>query len=128
MIVPATVEYRLDLSAMDRGDFAWDEAGETLDVVLPALEVSTPNINEGEARFFTDGVWVSREASASLGRSNSQVAERRAREFASNAEIMGLARGAARDAVRQNLTIPLQVAGYGDVTVNVRFEDEPPAG
>ncbi len=30
----------------------------------------------------------------------------------------------AREAVRQNLTIPLQVAGYGDVSVDVRFEDE----
>ncbi|HAV80890.1 MAG TPA: DUF4230 domain-containing protein, partial [Erythrobacter sp.] len=29
------------------------------------------------------------------------------------------------DAVRQNLTIPLQMAGYGDVTVNVRFDGEP---
>ena len=29
-----------------------------------------------------------------------------------------------REAVRQNLTIPLQVAGYGDVSVDVRFEDE----
>ena len=124
MIVPATVEYRLDLGGMDRGDFAWDTGGETLDVVLPPLTVSTPNIDEAEARYFTDGLYVSRDASVSLGRSNSAIAERRAREFAANPEVMNLARAAAKEAIRQNLAIPLQVAGYGDVTVNVRFEEE----
>lgn len=124
MIVPATVEYRLDLSGMDTGDFRWDEANQLLEVELPELTVSTPNLNEAQARFFTDGVWVSRDASTLLSRSNSQIAERRAREFASNAEVMALARTAAREAVQQNLAIPLQVAGFGDVTVRVRFADE----
>ena len=124
MIVPASVEYRLDLGGMDRGDFAWDTEGETLSVVLPALTVSTPNIDEARARYFTDGVYVSRDASVSLSRNNSQQAERRARSFAENPEVMDLARAAAKDAIRQNLAIPLQVAGYGNVMVDVRFEDE----
>lgn len=124
MIVPATVEYRLDLSDMEASDFSWDEATQVLEVELPAIAVSTPNLNEGQARFFTDGVWVSRDASASLSRSNSQIATRRAREFAGNPEVMSLARTAAREAVTQNLAIPLQVAGFGDVTVRVRFADE----
>ena len=34
-IIPATVEYRLDLSNMDRDRFAWDADSETLSVVLP---------------------------------------------------------------------------------------------
>jgi hypothetical protein len=38
--------------------------------------------------------------------------------------LMNLARAAAKDAIRQNLAIPLQVAGYGDVTVAVRFDGE----
>lgn len=124
MIVPATVEYRLDLSTMDRGDFAWDEATQVLEVALPSLDISTPNIDEARARYFTEGVWVSRDASTSLSRNNSAQAERSARRFAENPEVMTLARTAAREAVRQNLAIPLQVAGYGEVTVNVRFADE----
>lgn len=124
MIVPATVEYRLDLSAMDRDEFAWDEATQTLSVELPTLTVSTPNLNEAQARYFTDGLYVSRDAAVSLSRSNSEIAERRARDFAENPEVMGLARTAARQAVQQNLAIPLQVAGFGDVRVAVRFADE----
>ncbi|KLI64328.1 DUF4230 domain-containing protein [Aurantiacibacter marinus] len=124
MIVPATVEYRLDLSAMDRDEFTWDAATQTLSVQLPGLTVSTPNLNEAQARYFTDGLYVSRDTSVSLSRSNSEVAERRARDFAENPEVMTLARTAARQAVQQNLAIPLQVAGFGDVQVTVRFADE----
>ena len=38
---------------------------------------------------------------------------------------MDLARAAARQAISQNLAIPLQVAGYGKVKVDVRFDGEP---
>lgn len=124
MIVPATVEYRLDLSEMDRGDFAWNPQTETLDVVLPPLRITRPNLDEAGARYFTEGLYVSRDASVSLSRNNSRQAEARARSFARNPEILALARNAAKDAIRQNLAIPLGVAGFGDVTVNVRFEGE----
>ena len=124
MIVPTTVEYRIDLSGMDRGAFAWDAEGQVLDVTIPGLRISRPNIDEAAARYFTEGVYVSRDASTSLSTSNSRIAERRAREFARNPEVLDLARTAAKDAIRQNLAIPLQVAGFGDVTVNVRFAGE----
>lgn len=127
MIVPATVEYRLDLSQMDRSAFAWDPETETLDVVLPELRISTPNIDEGAARYFTDGLYVSRDASVSLSRNNSRQAAARAASFAKNPQILAMARKAARQAIRQNLAIPLEVAGYGDVTVNVRFAGQGPA-
>ena len=124
MIVPATVEYRLDLSAMDRGDFAWNPETETLDVVLPPLRITRPNLDEAGARYFTQGLYVSRDASVSLSRNNSRQAETRAAEFAKNPQILALARNAAKGAIRQNLAIPLEVAGYGEVTVNVRFQGE----
>ena len=124
MIVPATVEYRLDLSAMDRGDFAWNPETETLDVVLPPLRITRPNLDEAGARYFTQGLYVSRDTSVSLSRNNSRQAETRAAEFAKNPQILALARNAAKGAIRQNLAIPLEVAGYGEVTVNVRFQGE----
>ena len=123
-IIPATVEYRLDLSTMDRDRFEWDDDSDTLTVVLPTLRISRPNLDEGAQKTFTEGTYVSRDASADLARNNSRQAERKAAEFAKNPEVLALARQAAKDAVRQNLAIPLQVAGYGDVTVNVRFDGE----
>jgi hypothetical protein len=124
MLVPATVEYRIDLSDMTRDSFRWSADEQVLDVTIPTLRISRPNLDEARARIFTEGVFVSRTASTALSRSNSQAAERNAIAFARNPEILALARTAARDAIRQNLAIPLQVAGYGDVTVNVRFDGE----
>ena len=127
-IIPATVEYRLDLSTMDRDRFAWDADSETLSVVLPALRISRPNLDEAAQTTFTEGTYVTRDASTDLARNNSQQAERKAAAFAKNPEVLALARQAAKDAVRQNLAIPLQIAGYGDVTVAVRFDGEAPPG
>lgn len=126
-IIPATVTYRLDLGNMDRDAFAWDEASQTLNVVLPTLRISRPNLDEAQARVFTEGNWVTANAQRSLSRNNSLQAERKAAEFAKNPEVLGLARQAAKDAVRQNLAIPLQVAGYEDAKVAVRFEGEGPS-
>ena len=123
-IIPATVTYRLDLGNMDRDAFAWDEASQTLNVVLPTLRISRPNLDEAQARVFTEGNWVTANAQRSLSRNNSLQAERKAAEFAKNPQVLSLARGAAKDAVRQNLAIPLQVAGYENAKVVVRFEGE----
>lgn len=123
-IIPATVEYRLDLSTMDRDRFEWNDSNDTMTVVLPQLRISRPNLDEAEQKTFTEGTYVSRDASADLARNNSRQAERKAAEFAKNPEVLALARQAAKDAVRQNLAIPLEVAGYGNVTVNVRFDGE----
>lgn len=128
-IIPATVEYRLDLSTMDRDRFEWDADKERLDVVLPALRISRPNLDEAQQKVFTEGSWVTRDASSDLARNNSLQAERKAAAFAKNPQVLSMAKSVAKEAVRQNLAIPLQIAGYGDVKVEVRFDGEPkPAG
>jgi hypothetical protein len=123
-VIPARVDYTLDLSRMDRGRLRWDEATMTLDVQLPALTVGRPNLDEARAQYLREGLWISRDAQDSLTRKNTRLAEQQAQEQAANPVLMGLARSAAKDAIRQNLAIPLEVAGFGEVTVNVRFDGE----
>lgn len=123
-VIPATVEYRLDLSQMDRDRFQWDDNSDTLTVILPQLKISRPNLDEGSQATFTEGAYVSRDASSDLARNNSQQAERKAAQFAKNPQVLAMARNAAKEAVRQNLAIPLQVAGYEDISVDVRFDGE----
>ena len=128
-VIPARVDYTLDLSEMDRNRLAWDPETHTLDVQLPALTVGKPNLDEARAQYLREGIWISRQAQDQLTRNNTRLAERQAVQQAANPVLMGLARSAAKDAIRQNLAIPLEVAGYGDVTVNVRFDGEAvPAG
>lgn len=124
-VIPARVDYTLDLSTIDRRRMSWDENARRLDVRLPPLQLSRPNLDEGRAQYLREGVWISRDTQGSLTRDNTQLAEVQARESASNPVLMDLARNAAKDAIRQNLAIPLQAAGYGNVTVTVRFDGEP---
>jgi hypothetical protein len=124
-VIPARVDYTLDLSSIDRRRLSWDENARRLDVRLPPLQLSRPNLDEARAQYLREGVWISRDTQGSLTRDNTQLAEIQAREAASNPVLMELAGNAAKDAIRQNLAIPLQVAGYGNVTVTVRFDGEP---
>jgi uncharacterized protein DUF4230 len=123
-VIPARVDYTLDLSKMGRDRMRWDAETKTMDVQLPALTVGRPNLDEGRAQYLREGLWISRDAQDNLTRQNTRLAEQQAMEQAANPVLMGLARSAAKDAIRQNLAIPLEVAGYGEVTVNVRFDGE----
>ncbi len=123
-VIPSRVDYTLDLSEMNASRLKWDADSETLDVQIPAVKVGKPNLDEGRAQYLREGIWISRDAQDSLTRKNTKLAEQQAVTQAGNPILLGLARTAAKDAIRQNLAIPLQVAGYGNVTVNVRFDGE----
>ena len=124
-VIPARVDYTLDLSQMTAARMTWDEARKSLDVALPPLQLSRPNLDEARAQYLREGVWITGAAQAKLTRDNTLVAERQAADQAKNPALLALARSAAKDAIRQNLTIPLQVAGYGAVSVTVHFDGEP---
>lgn len=124
-VIPTRVTYSLDLSTVDRSRLDWNGELQTLTVQLPQVQVGKPNLDEGRAQYLREGIWITREAQDKLTRNNTLLAEREARKQAANPVLMRLARDAARQAVTQNLAIPLQVAGYGDVKVVVRFDGEP---
>ncbi|MEM7687407.1 MAG: DUF4230 domain-containing protein [Pseudomonadota bacterium] len=124
MIVPATVDYRLDLSGLDTDDFAWDAEAQTLSVTIPALRTSTPNIDEANARLFTEGLLNTGGSQQMLSEKNSEIAAQKASAFAKNPQVLSLARAAAKDAVRQNLAVAMQVAGLERARVEVVFEGE----
>ena len=125
-VIPARIDYTLDLAAMGRDRLTWDTAKSRLDVRLPPLQLSRPNLDEGRAQYLREGVWIGRNTQDKLTRQNTQAAERQAREQAANPVLMDLASTAAKDAIRQNLAIPLRIAGYPDVSVTVRFDGEAP--
>jgi hypothetical protein len=123
-VIPARIDYTIDLSQMNRDRMAWNAQTQTLSVRLPPLRLSRPNLDEARAQYLREGVWITRAAQDKLTRDNTRLAEQLATQQAANPVLMGLARNAAKDAVRQNLAIPLQVAGFGKVTVNVTIDGE----
>ena len=55
-VIPARIDYTLDLSQMDRNRLRWDDATDTLDVQLPPLKVGRPNLDEGRAQYLREGI------------------------------------------------------------------------
>lgn len=127
-VIPARVDYSIDLSRIEAQRLNWNPQNETLTVQLPPVRVGVPNLDEARAQYLREGVWITREAQDKLTRANTRLAEQQAMEAAANPSLMKLAQEAGRTAVRQNLAIPLRVAGFGDVKVEVRFDGEPVAG
>ncbi|MGB7407691.1 MAG: DUF4230 domain-containing protein [Pontixanthobacter sp.] len=123
-IIPATIDYSVNLASVGRDRMSWDDGSDTLSITLPPLKVSKVDLDEARRKSFTEGRFVTRGASSSLTDSNLVQAERKAAAFAKDAEVMAAARAATKDAVRQNLAIPLQMAGYDDIELNVRFDGE----
>lgn len=126
-VIPARVDYTLDLSQVTAARMSWDAAGKALTITLPPLVLSKPNLDEAHAQYLREGVWIGREAQAKLTHDNTLLAEQQAAAQAQNPVLMDLAREAARGAMRQNLAAPLAATGQGDITVKVRFDGEKPA-
>ncbi len=125
-VIPARVEYAVDLGKVGRDRMRWDQASKTLTVRLPPLTVTRPNLDEARAQYLREGVQITRDTQDKLTRDNTRVAEQLAVQQAANPVLLGLARSAAKDAIRQNLAIPLQVAGFGDVKVSVPIDGDVP--
>lgn len=121
-VIPARVDYTLDLSKLTRDRLQWDEAAQRLTVALPPLTVSTPNLDEARAQYLREGVWITADAQTKLTRDNTLLAARQAAAQAQNPVLLGLARDAAKAAVQQNLAIPLQAAGFDEATVVAQFD------
>lgn len=126
-VIPATIEYRLDLSKLEPGSFEWDEDRQTMEVTIPPLTITEPTLDTRRAQLVNRGILVSGDAAMSLMRKNMGTARQRAIRESRNPEMVALARSAAREMMTQNVTLPLRAAGYDDARVTVRFADEPDA-
>lgn len=123
-VIPARVEYTLDLAKLDASAMQWDETAKRLTVTLPPITISRPNLDEGRAQYLREGVWITRDAQAKLTRDNTMLAEKLAAQEAANPVLMGLARESAKQAIRQNLAVPLQTVGQAGAVIEVRFAAE----
>lgn len=124
-VIPATIEYRLDLSKLQPDSFDWDEDAQTMEVTIPPLTVSEPSLDAGRAQLVNRGVLVSGNAAMNLMRKNLATARATAIRESRNPQMVQLARSAAREMMIQNVTLPLRAAGFDKAEVSVRFADEP---
>ena len=120
-LAPFSVNYFTDLRKVGPADYEWDAKRRHMTVRIPDVTVEAPNIDIGKARAQVSGLWVSREAGIALAEKGSRILVVTATERARSDENMTKARAAAKIAVRDFVRQPLAAAGFGDVTVEVRY-------
>lgn len=125
MILPGTVRYELDLAKLQRDDLDWDAATNTLNVILPPVEVAGPEIDLTQVQEYSGGgVLMSlTDAEAALDNANRRRGTQSLLSQARAPVPMRLARNAARTAVERSFAMPLRAAGI-EANVVARFADE----
>ena len=126
LIMPGMVNYEVDLAKLQQKDVTWDAGTRTLGVTLPPIEVSQPQIDLTQMREYGDGGILSTftDADAKLQDANRRAGQQELVRQAHEPVPINLARDATRRAVERSFAMPLTAAGM-DVTVKVRFADEP---
>jgi len=124
-IVPAAVEYRLDQRALTPDRFRWDATAQTMTLTLPGLTITRPNLDTSRGQFYRSGPPMTAALRDELARLGTADAGREAVRQASSPALQQLARAAAKEAMTQNLLLPLRAAGFERAQVTVRFADEP---
>ena len=116
---PFSVSYFVDMRQMGLTDYIWDEPTKTLRVRVPEVAPEAPNVDESRQEVAAQGWIITREMQNRLRKAVAQGAARQAVEEARKEEHLQAARAAARNAIAQNLRLPLQRAGLRDVRVEV---------
>lgn len=125
LILPGTVRYELDLARLQQQDIAWDGETNTLDVTLPPIELSGPDVDLNQVQEYSGGgVLLSlTDAEERLDAANRARATASLLQQARAPAPMRLAREAARKAVERSFAMPLRAAGI-EANVAARFADE----
>ncbi len=122
---PFTVDYFIDLSKLGDNQFRWDAASRRMTIEVPDIVVARANVDESAVTLDqTRGIFVTRDAAATLARKVSASAQRAAQQEAQRPERVKAARENARRAVQQLIGNTLSAAKLGDVEVVITFPSE----
>ena len=122
MILPGTVRYEIDLTAIKQRDVRWDEATGTLSVNLPPLALAGPEIDLKAMQVYDGGglLMALTGAQKTLDQSNRARGQAELLAQAKGLVPMRLAREAARSAIERSFAMPLRAAGL-EAKVVARF-------
>lgn len=125
MIMPGTVRYELDLTAIRPQDLAWDEETKRLTITLPPLIIDGPQVDlQGIRQYGESGLLTMlTDAAQVLDDANKKAGQAELLKQAKGPVPMRLAREAARNAIERAFVMPLRAAGI-DATVTAHFADE----
>ncbi|WP_373487334.1 DUF4230 domain-containing protein [Blastomonas sp.] len=123
-IIPATVSYSVNMARLDADAIVWNETKRTMTITLPPIMIQPPNLQEQQARYYRDGLWVTGQSVERLFKANSASALKQAKALARNESLVAIARASARDAITHNAKAYLSGAGMQDAVVTVKIANQ----
>ena len=118
-ILPARVDYSLDLSTLQQSDLTWDGDSNTLTVRRPPVEAGPPQIEWEAAQIYSDGNLATAltDVRSNLEQDNRQKAPGLFKAQAASAELMQMADNSADEALATLFRAPLVAAGHANPKV-----------
>lgn len=125
IIMPGLVRYEVDLTKVQPHDVKWNDKSRTLNVVLPPLILSGPEVDTGSIRQVGEGgvLTVLTDAEATLDAASLKRGQDDVLKQAKSEVPMSLARDAGRKAIERSFAMPLRAAGIKGAVV-ATFADE----
>lgn len=123
-IIPASVSYSVNMAQLGPEAIVWHEAERRMTITAPPVMIQQPNLQEQQARYYRDGLWVTGASVERLFKANSAAALKQARSLARNESLVTIARASARDAIERNARAYLSGAGFQDAVVTVRIANQ----
>lgn len=123
-IIPATVSYSLNMAQLGPNAIVWNETERRMTITAPPVMIQQPNLQEQQARYYRDGLWVTGASAERLFKANSASALKQANALARNQSLVAIARASARDAIERNARAYLSGAGLQDAVVTVRIANQ----
>ena len=123
LIVPAVVNYYLDLSELSLADVSFDEKAKLVRVKLPQLQIGDIAFQPESATTQNGGLLTfSDEQVEELRKLNYKTARRAMVQQAQSKTLVGLAKRQAQTNIASYFEIPLRIVGQPDVKVVATFK------
>lgn len=125
IVMPGLVRYEIDLTKLQPRDVKWDDKSRTLNVVLPPLILSGPDVDTESIRKVGEGgvLTALTDAEATLDAASLKRGQDDLLKQAKGEVPIGLARDAGRKAIERSFAMPLRAAGIKAAVV-ATFADE----
>lgn len=125
MIMPGLVRYELDLNRLQPKDVKWEKEANTLQVTLPPLILTGPQVDISGIRQYDGGgiLMALTDAEKTLDAANRKRGQEELLKQAKGDVPMRLARDATRSAIERSFAMPLRAAGI-KATVVAKFAGE----
>lgn len=127
LIIPGTIRYEIDLSALKLENMRWNKAEQTLTIFAPRPQIAGPEVDLTRATEYKDGALLLALTNVEdvFDKSNRAMVSETMRKQALSRTLVDIADEAARDTIGQLFRLPLITAGHTDAKVKVTFVAPP---